>query len=375
MTTIMRRNLLALFFLITILTPVIATSLLNGAIEFEVPSKLEIQSGSYLEWSNSVFDVAGLSPEDGSIRIVLQQKGLNEYKQEAFDKYCRIIIEVMCDEEAVDNESYRNFINSLSYLDIREMDSEVKNITQMQDVVDTWYPMEFPDFAGYFATKIAYVRQSQIGKANVYVEKYSIIAGNVVFNITFSYRVTEKSYFLPAIQEFIKSLKLDLSKIPANPTKRSASGSITIPGTTTTIKWPENGKLEFIGSDSNGKYYQCLYVGDCIMGELTVLRMNTKLSEYNQMNEMSVAGAGISTSVKNILNEMGIYSYEITKKLTTSTKIQVEFKFKYEGVDSHGVLLMFFADGYTFVNYLDLELGVDSSIMKDVLDSMLLMIK
>ena len=371
----MKRVLLLITVLFGIVTSAFAVSYLNGAVYFDVPSKLEIQSGSYLEWSNTVFDAAGLSPEDGSIRIVLQQKGLNEYKQEAFDKYCRIIIEVMCDEEAVDNESYRSFINSLSYADIREMDSEAKAVTQTQNAVDTWYPMEFLDFAGYFATKVAFERQSQTGKANVYVEKYSIIAGNVVFNITFSYRVTEKTYFLPAIQEFIKSLKLDLSKIPVNPTKHSASGSITIPGSTITIKWPENGKLEFLGSDSSGKYYQCLYVGDCIIGELTVLRMNTKLSEYNQMNEMSVAGAGISASVKDILNGMGIYSYEITKKLTTSTKIQVEFKFKYEGVDSHGVLLMFFADGYTFVNYLDLELGVDSSIMKDVLDSMLLMTK
>ena len=357
--------------LASLCSSVFAVSYLNGAINFDVPSKLEIQSGSYLDFSNAFFDAAGISPEDGTIKIVLQQKGLNDYKQEAFDQYCRIIIEVKCDEETIENESYRNYINSLSYADIREMDTEAKSLAQMQFAVNTWYPIEFPDFAGYFSTKVAYVRQSQTGNQDVYVETYTIIAGNVVFNITFSYRVTEKSYFQPAIQEFIKSLKLDLSKIPVSTSKRKASGSITIPGTTKTVRWPENGKFEYIGSDINGKYYQCFYEGEFIMPELTVLRMNSKLSANEQMNEIAVAGVGISASVKDLLNGMGIYSYEITKKLTTSKKIHVEFKFKYMGADSHGVLLMFFMDGYTFVTYFGLEIGVDSSIMDDVLDSIL----
>lgn len=358
---------LSLLFILSI-SFVFAESILNGAITFDVPSVLEIQSGSYLDFKNDMFNAAGITNETSYMKVVLQQKGVNDFTPNSSDKYCRIIIEVTETDSSLSNDANKRIINALTPSDIQEFEETLKSSAKTQEVIDKWYPMERLDFAGCFAVKISYERQSVSGNSNVYVETYSIPSSNCVIKITFSYRITYESYFLPAIEDFKKSLKIDLSKILI---ESGTKGAVQIIGTSKKVRWPENGQFHYLDDDSEARYYECNYAGDFLTTQLTAVQSTTRFPYTERLQTISVLGLSISSTLKDILNGAGIYNYEMTKKIATSDYVQVEFKFKELGIDCSGVLVFLFADERTFLIFLGLEFGADNPVLDDVLQSVL----
>lgn len=74
---------------------------IDGEIEFQIPPTMEIQSGEYLATAQKIMpDFYKLVTQDGTVqRIVLQQKGLNEMKEDARARYARTIIKFAKESE------------------------------------------------------------------------------------------------------------------------------------------------------------------------------------------------------------------------------------------------------------------------------------
>jgi hypothetical protein len=146
--------------------------------------------------------------------IVVQPIGINQNKKGAADVYSRILVSVI-NGKAGDNYKYNESI----HLTPSEL-NEFNNITRQNLSADfeanngkilTWYPVEFIKINGVNVLKVSYKRQLR-DNAPICVENYKFFNNSEVYEITISYRESERELWEADLKKsvfsFILSRKL-----------------------------------------------------------------------------------------------------------------------------------------------------------------------
>lgn len=172
---------------------------------FTVPNSLEIQSNFYKDLKDSF-----IQDESSNIveSVILQPKGLNNFNQEVLNKtYCRIIIEIEKTDEFIDN---KEFVLQL----LQASESEKRSLSQILEFgvsqainMKRFYDVTSQEIGGLYSWRTGYDRGSTglTDKGDVHVDKYLVRDGNISINITTSYRISEKSQWLPVIEDFLRN--------------------------------------------------------------------------------------------------------------------------------------------------------------------------
>jgi hypothetical protein len=196
-------SLIAILFLVTSWgqkQPLAAQSLLPNWERYfisnvgyiDIPSYMEIPSGSYEQIMNAYFNRL----EIDAPQLMFQQKGLNDFNSEAFTKYGRIIVETQLG-------NYGDFL-ALSYniatvtsAEISELNLnfKAKTINDLQSIgheLIEWYPLRVQKINGMPCIHVSYRRQ--LGSNPIVLVNYFVFQNtDRVHTLTLSYRVSESA--------------------------------------------------------------------------------------------------------------------------------------------------------------------------------------
>lgn len=373
--------LLLLFLLPSVL---FAVSFLDGRISFNVPNALEIRSNQYEQIFSRVADDAGLSSMntsgEDSLKVVLQQKGLNTGDSKANSQYCRITISVSTDDSSsMPNWLMRESIASFSTSEKAEYEALLRSMTEMSTTVINWYPTTYEDLGGLFAIRNHYTRKSTAGNASpVEVYSYTIQTGIYTITIFCSYRQSQAVAFVPAINEFLESVTFNFSEDPAEIESLLGSEKLythNLPGTNVAFSWPEP-NLSWTAVDENSimKAEQLVYSNLFIEGyfsmlvyleyktaltryqmsvlfastmneALTMLRMNTLLKDLKLLENSSDSNsARVRYSYTNTVDGSTAYGFAYWLKINSSQIISVSSEYYSSFGDNPEAILQSFLD-------------------------------
>lgn len=178
----------------------------------DLSPKLEIQSGKYKEMKLQIKDKAqeiwGIRFDEP--KLVIQPKGINQFNETSLSKYCRVIIETISGNP---NEFQRlNEKINITSSEIAELNNEFKNQVQ-QGFFNTplklieWYPLRINEFNGMPCIHVSYKRQFK-DQPYVMVDLYRFMNYDRIISLTISYRISEKEYWLPALNNTLKSFRI-----------------------------------------------------------------------------------------------------------------------------------------------------------------------
>ena len=188
---------LALFFVLPLSARVVTTRY----FELDVPEGLEVQGEPF----SSLYSTEST---DSDFRFVLQQEGLNNLEEEAFNNYCRVIIKVI-DTGVSDltNAEFRKKMVSYTiserntFYDFMEETFGLSNVIISRNTRDTTM------IDNFYALHLNCERKGVTDeKGDVIVDVYfSTIGGYLVF-ISASYRAHNEAKSLPMVEAVISSL-------------------------------------------------------------------------------------------------------------------------------------------------------------------------
>jgi hypothetical protein len=174
---------------------------------FDLPPTMEIQKGKYKEFIDEVKKIKGYD----ATQITAQQKGLNEFGKEGFEKYARVMVETTFGS-AGDFEKLNFNIATYSQMDISELNSTYKQQIQ-QSFIGTglklieWYPLKLEKVNGMSCIHISYKRQLQ-DKPFVLVHIYYFHNNDRMHSLTLSYRLSELDYWKSDYATILKSFRI-----------------------------------------------------------------------------------------------------------------------------------------------------------------------
>jgi len=174
---------------------------------FDLPPTIEIQKGKYKEFIDEVKKIKGYD----ATQITAQQKGLNEFGKEGFEKYARVIVETKFGSVG-DFEKLNFNISTYTQLDINELNTTYKYQIQ-QSFIGTglklieWYPLKLEKVNGMSCIHISYKRQLQ-DKPFVLVHIYYFHNNDRMHSLTLSYRLSEVDYWKSDYATILKSFRI-----------------------------------------------------------------------------------------------------------------------------------------------------------------------
>ena len=160
---------------------------------FDLPPTMEIQKGKYKEFIDEVKKIKGYD----ATQVTAQQKGLNEFGKEGFEKYARVMVETTFGSVG-DFEKLNFNISTYTQLDINELNTTYKHQIQ-QSFIGTglklieWYPLKLEKVNGMSCIHISYKRQLQ-DKPFVLVHIYYFHNNDRMHALTLSYRLSAILY-------------------------------------------------------------------------------------------------------------------------------------------------------------------------------------
>jgi hypothetical protein len=173
---------------------------IEGVGEILLSSKMEVQSGKYKEQNETYYKKLGTTYPD----FVIQQKGLNDFEDEAKSTYARIIIKTMLLEK--NNRVGRLYENiDLTQEDLIEMEEELKrSITSDLKKIDNelleWNNLRFVNVNIYPAISSNYIRKFK-NNPSVKVTTYFFFNYDRTHRITFSYRVEDEDQWMSVFKK------------------------------------------------------------------------------------------------------------------------------------------------------------------------------
>lgn len=174
---------------------------------FDLPPTMEIQKGKYKEFVDEIKKIKGF---DAS-QLTAQQKGLNEFGKEGFEKYARVMVETTLG--AVGDFEKLNFnITQYTQADILDLSSTYKQQIQ-QSFLGTglklieWYPLKIEKVNGMSCIHISYRRQLQ-DKPLVLVHMYIFHNNDRMHTFTLSYRISEVDFWKSDYATVLKSFRI-----------------------------------------------------------------------------------------------------------------------------------------------------------------------
>lgn len=230
---------LALFFVLPLSARVVTTRY----FELDVPEGLEVQGEPF----SSLYSTEST---DSDFRFVLQQKGLNNLEEDAFNNYCRVIIKVI-DTGVSDltNADFRKKMVSYTISERNTFYDFMEETFGLSDVIISRNTRDTTMIDNFYTLHLNCERKGVTNeKGNVIVDVYfSTIGGYLVF-ISASYRAHNEAKSLPMVKAVISSLKFFIEE-------NNADGFVlyenTLPRLNTfRYKWPEKDP-EWTG-ESNG---------------------------------------------------------------------------------------------------------------------------
>lgn len=174
---------------------------------FDLPPTMEVQKGKYKEFVDEIKKIKGF---DAS-QLTAQQKGLNEFGKEGFEKYARVMVETTFGSPG-DFEKFNFNIAEITQADISELNKIYKDQIQ-QSFLGTglklieWYPLKVEKVNGVSCIHISYKRQLQ-DKPFVLVHIYYFHNNDRMHNLTLSYRLSEADYWKADFATVLKSFRI-----------------------------------------------------------------------------------------------------------------------------------------------------------------------
>jgi hypothetical protein len=173
----------------------------------DMPSNMEVQSGTYQEIMNSYYNRL----EIDAPQLVFQQKGLNSTSNSSFQKYGRVILETQIG-------SYGDFqplsfnISTVTASEISELNQTFKqkttsDLTSIGHTLIEWYPLKVKKVNGLPCIHVSYKRQ--LGTNPIVLVNYYIFQNNDrMHSLTLSYRVSETSIWKTDFDRILSSFRI-----------------------------------------------------------------------------------------------------------------------------------------------------------------------
>lgn len=178
---------------------------------FDMPSTMEIQAGKYKQGMNAYYKRMEYETPD----LVAQQKKLNEYDKNAFEKYARVMIQTTIGK-AGDYEKLNFNVSAYSLSDITELNTIYKKQIK-EGFVGTglelieWYPLKVEKVNGMSCIHISYTRRLQ-DKPLVLVHIFYFHNNDRMHTFTLSYRISEADYWKTDYATILKSFRITNNK-------------------------------------------------------------------------------------------------------------------------------------------------------------------
>lgn len=174
---------------------------------FDLPPTMEVQKGKYKEFVDEIKKIKGF---DAS-QLVAQQKGLNEFGKEGFEKYARVMVETTLGSFG-DYEKLNFNISEYTQTDINELNKMFKQEIQNSFYgtglkLIEWYPLKIEKVNGMSCIHISYKRQLQ-DKPFVLVHMYVFHNNDRMHTFTLSYRLSEATYWQTDYTTILKSFRI-----------------------------------------------------------------------------------------------------------------------------------------------------------------------
>jgi hypothetical protein len=174
---------------------------------FDLPPTMEVQKGKYKEFVDEIKKIKGFD----ATQLTAQQKGLNEFSKEGFEKYARVMVETTFGSVG-DFEKLNFNITQYTQADILDLSSTYKQQMQ-QSFLGTglklieWYPLKIEKLNGMSCIHISYRRQLQ-DKPLVLVHMYIFHNNDRMHTFTLSYRLSEVDYWKSDYATILKSFRI-----------------------------------------------------------------------------------------------------------------------------------------------------------------------
>lgn len=174
---------------------------------FDLPPTMEIQAGKYRQIQNEFY----ARMEYDVPQLVSQQKGLNEFGKEGFEKYARAMVETRIGSPG-DFEKLTFNTSEFSNSDIIEINSIYKKQIE-QSFIGTpvqlieWYPLKVEKVNGMSCIHIAYTRQLQ-DNPNILFHSYIFHNNDRIHTFTLSYRFSEMDYWKSDFATILESFRI-----------------------------------------------------------------------------------------------------------------------------------------------------------------------
>jgi hypothetical protein len=180
---------------------------------FDIPPTMELQDGPYKLFKNMLINT--LKMNQLTFQIVIQQKGLNNFSNDGFSRYARVMFKT--ETGSKDNELILNMdISQFSKDDISGLNDMYKGATQLEFSSTgmkllVWYPLKVERINGMSCIHISYKRQ--IGNNQpVIVHNYHFFNYDYDHSFILSYREIEKEYWENDFKIILNSLRIKSRK-------------------------------------------------------------------------------------------------------------------------------------------------------------------
>ena len=183
--------------------------ILRNIGQISIPSTLELRSGNFSKLMEPVKQKIEKQYriQINDDRIVFQQKGLNQFSEKGTSDYVRVIIET----DYASPGSYEKSASTmtLNQAEIAELNNVMKNQIE-QSFAGTglklikWNGVSVNRINGQIFLKFSYVRQLN-NNPNVVVNIYQFHNNDRAYTITTSFRQTQASQWIPAMNKVIGS--------------------------------------------------------------------------------------------------------------------------------------------------------------------------
>jgi len=170
-----------------------------------LPPEMEIQSGNYKNLNDKLKKIMGIE----SNSVVFQQNGLNEFNNDGFNTYARIMIKT--DISPPETYPYINNLN-ISKKELKDIEKEIKqgiinSLSTMNMIITDWYPIQIGSIGNYAAIIIKYDRQLN-NNPEVEVEQYMIFNNDRMHLLIFSNRIDDGYVWKPVFDKVKTSIDI-----------------------------------------------------------------------------------------------------------------------------------------------------------------------
>ena len=174
---------------------------------FDLPPTMEVQKGKYKEFIDEMRKIKGFD----ATNLTAQQKGLNEFSKEGYERYARVMLETTFGS-AGDFEKLNFNTAEYTQTDINELNSTFRQQIQQSfrgtglKLIE-WYPLKMEKVNGMSCIHMSYKRQLQDSPI-VLVHTYLFHNNDRMHTFTLSYRLSEENYWKSDYATILKSFRI-----------------------------------------------------------------------------------------------------------------------------------------------------------------------